>query len=798
MADFVEKISSVTPEIVFDPTPIVAGNAMSGVIVSKQTAPFTTNYAGWTYSSQVTGLPWIPAVSLPLGTRWLIRYSCSFGAGDDPSYGTPISRIRVVSDRAHYPEAIYYGWGETMGNKSYTPNAARGAHFAGWFVYTSDGTDLEFGMQATGGKTLHFDGMILIAIPISEATSDGQKLVVGEDLFFEQQVGTVNTALAWAPILSKTFTGLVGGDYLVIACGESNTLNGESSQMRLSIDGVTKKKEFRRLHADTREIYSFCNESVTNLATGDHTFLIEGGSALGPDPKYFNRFRIILLRLAVFEKVTNGAAAQEIVFSSQYPSWQTGPFLTHTPSTDEYTLVIGNSFAHRFDTEGMLMRVYDNTTATSVHEYTSMSQAVSQAPELDKWTMSSVGCELINSQRTYMQQFATQSGTNPNDAYFSDSDLIIIGLTKKTTPGTIQTMTFSDTVSMSDATGGGLTGPMIVSESISTTDSLIMTQLGGIVTVPNTHPRLYFYNNDRLTYLRGQWAANSPLAAALKARQGAAWFNWVWALKWMMTQDPADLTKALQEFDNAINWGDGTLFESYGLLYGDNCKCMCLMYDWLYDNLTPLQKQKAEDWMLQYTYDAFYGSGQYGRRTPSGNPWITWSTDGISNNYYHKYMLGAAYVALTLYHRFWPNNLPAKWAFPYGGTQDRVFEIPIKPGGTLYQDFFQWFIDRFEKAPVNTFANNDDFYGWDRLCTGGGWHEGSHYSAGPWRAISEIMNIMNRTAGVTWPFTRLPKSDLTGGVDFSTPYMSDRILYTIYQKMPGSQFIPSFGDKEGG
>lgn len=803
MAEYTFNLAEVVPTITFAETPITnAGENSLECLVSKQANPQHENLTGATfeYSSQVPGLPFLPAASLAACPLWLVFYECAFGGGPLAFGGAAIPQVEVMSNRGgiNPPNSDKtYGGGEGAGLAVRTPESSRCNWMGGAFLFAPDGTDLEFRMRTTAGppRTTFYSGMSLVALPV-DVSPHNKRLhyASGGDLYGTQLALTgdpnvvVPTGTPWASVL-ETSHNLPAGNYLVIASMQGDTVANNTIQMRFLVDGALQKAPVVRTTENNRDDVPFFYASVHAFAGGTCTLRLEGGSGLGPDNKVFRKARIWIIDLNKFERY--GAIRSDdpisLLNTDQFPTWNTDTSLHRTivpfSGAGEYILSLGSSFASRTSPSGILSRIYNTTLSNAAHEHISAAQVDSfDPPASDLNTLCNVGCELSNISTEYELQHCGSTGVNAGDVTVSIRELILVGLTKKpgAAPPTV-TLFVSDscTTSESQSTPTSGIGVTNILDTCGTADFLNMLGEAPPAGIPDVHPRLWL-TPAKLSYLRTQagYDENGNVIGAgttfwndLVSMAGVSQYTcWGLVLRYKVTQNPAHLTAALAQLNRVC---DENLngYESNGLRMGVMQRQACLYYDWLYDELTTAQRQRLRDYIMGLAYFSLNnGSGVW-------SPSVIWSRNDPTNNYFMSWHEVGVYAAVTLYHDVWPNDPAPSFAWPPGSGQNlRSWWLPLRhaqTSGPTYIDCYEYIMARLSiiAEPV-----------WNRVgpggIVGGAWHEGSWYR--PMWVMFETFRVLEETAGY---FPNMPNVNFR---DFG--------YYLLYSWMPGTRRHPELGD----
>lgn len=818
MAEYTFKLATVSPTITYAPTPVVdVGSNSLECLVSKQTSPQHENLTGGTYeySSQVPGLPWISSVDLNTAPLWLVFASASYGGGPLQFGGAAVCDIGLMSNRggANPPNSdrVYLG-GEGSGILGITPESSRSNIIAGCFLWTPDGTDLEFRMRTPTGtpRTTFYSGMSITCLPVDIAPTNNKRLHYfppGGDLFGNQMVLTgatpivVPSGTAFAPILTVNQT-LTAGNYFVVASMHGDTAVNNALQMQFLIDGTVQMVPVNRMINDVRDDIPFFYSSVHSFTAGNHLFELQGGHVSGASSKTFRSARIWMINLNNFERWSHVGEYAPLAFGNiQFPNWNTATdiqtSITPFSTSGEFLLSVGTSIVDRTLQSGSMSRILNASTGLPAHEHSAVAQVVPGGN--DVCCLANIGCELANTQTTYQLQHCGSQGLPASDIDVRCRDLTVIGLTKKpgaAPPSVSIIINDSCTSSEFQSTPTSEIGAKTVLDSCSTADFLNFVG-GSPVGIPNTHPRL-FLTPAYLTILRNQAGYDdngniigppSPdyveFLSDLNTASPSIFSLWPHVLKWKITQAPADLATARSKIATAFNTDVGFLggttsgaLQNSGLTSGRWVRQACLFYDWLYSELTPAEKTMMQEYIMGIVYATLNNSGK-GTPQVIYNPLDeTWSQNDPSNNYFANFHHNSVYAGVTLYHDVWPNNTSPSFAWPNPGSGQnvRAFWLPYKKGqagGATYTDVWQYAKDR---------TNNLALPVWDKDIpggiVGGGWHEGGWYR--PMWAVMECFRVMEMVAGYV-PTTTM--------IDFR-----DYAEYIFRSTMPRHKRQPETGD----
>jgi hypothetical protein len=298
--------------------------------------------------------------------------------------------------------------------------------------------------------------------------------------------------------------------------------------------------------------------------------------------------------------------------------------------------------------------------------------------------------------------------------------------------------------------------------------------------IPSARPRIYLVNG-RLAELRNEacYDANgNHLAGCTPTPQAARFLSfmantpqkaevWDWALLYMITGDESAATKAIQGVDDivACGWQCVAQSHSHFLTVSDYMRNVALVYDWLYDKLTPAQRKAYMDYMNMILFITW-------NETPEAlaiYDTAHWSTSNPMNNFYYRYLLATAYVALAT-----DGENPG--TFDYQGVTHTSYYLmdSDQPSGERFTDLYQ-----FLTAKMNEQM-------WPSLDTrgkGGGWFEGENYGNASKRHLMDTLLLFKQTLGI----------DLFNNP--AHPFPRQTLYYEFYSIQPGDVNLYPGGDQ---
>ncbi|HET6348978.1 MAG TPA: heparinase II/III family protein [Candidatus Krumholzibacteria bacterium] len=301
---------------------------------------------------------------------------------------------------------------------------------------------------------------------------------------------------------------------------------------------------------------------------------------------------------------------------------------------------------------------------------------------------------------------------------------------------------------------------------------------GAAASIPTTHPRIWL-NNGRLQELRAlacRDANGNPIPGCTPSAQASAFFNfmatrpgeaetWEFALLYMMTGDESAATTAIQKADATVACGWQCVAQSHKffLYVRDYMRNVALVYDWLYDKLTPQERQDYVNYMNLIIFLTWNETAE----ATSIYDTTHWMTSNPTNNFFYAYLLATAYVSLATY-----GENPG--TFTYQGVTHNCYYLMDGDGSTSYTDMFTFLMAKI----------NDQM--WPSLDTrgkGGGWFEGENYGRASKRHLFETLLMLKQTAGL----------DLFN--DPAHPFPRQAFYYELYSIQPGDGVYYPGGDQ---
>ncbi len=298
-----------------------------------------------------------------------------------------------------------------------------------------------------------------------------------------------------------------------------------------------------------------------------------------------------------------------------------------------------------------------------------------------------------------------------------------------------------------------------------------------------THPR-FFMNPQRVAELRAaacrdengnfipgctptpQWQRFTDWMDICIANPADCYLTneWHYALRYLITKEQnfADRAISMLEAEIADGLGDHGSDErrGYYLYARDFVRDAAAVYDWLYDILTPAQRESFIDYMNRIVQE-IYVEDEY------DNPFFShdrWATDDEGNNYYYAFLLAAAYTAVATYGE---ND----FTVPLNG-QDLPLELYFRKTNTIYDDILEFVYARYDQEAIPDWiiARED----------GGGWHEGEAYGI----------------AGKHRMFQAFALLKLAGGRDYfeELDFPRESVHYLLHDVVPGNYGFDPGGD----
>lgn len=298
--------------------------------------------------------------------------------------------------------------------------------------------------------------------------------------------------------------------------------------------------------------------------------------------------------------------------------------------------------------------------------------------------------------------------------------------------------------------------------------------------IPSAHPRIYLING-RLEELRRLACFDSngnPIPGCTQSRQAQKFISflankpgqaqvWNWALLYMITGDESAATRAIQGADQlvACGWQCVAQSHSHFLYVHDYMRSVALVYDWLYDRLTPQQRHDYISYMNMIMFLTWNATPEALQIYDTAH----WMTSNPMNNFYYAYLLGTAYVALAT-----DGENPG--TFDYQGVTHTCYWLmdSDQPNGEKYTDLYEFLQAKMTKQM------------WPKLDTrgkGGGWFEGENYGNASKRHLCDTLLLLKQTTGQD------------GFNDPAHPFPRQALYYEFYSIQPGDAVLYPGGDQ---
>jgi hypothetical protein len=243
---------------------------------------------------------------------------------------------------------------------------------AGFAIVTGTGnsnSDIEFAWSTTEAaefKYAYLNYPNIIAIPLNDLTEN-------TDYWAYEQISDagdgVTTQIPWQDLTSIDLTGIDAGDYLVLASTEFKCAqSGNVAQVRLQIDGVTQGGEFNQKRTGSQlDNMGAAYARLHTLAAGNHTVTWQGGSHTGNLNKYFHRFKLIIIKAAMWNQMVSVSDDSESSTIFAYPSGAILEQQAITLGTSGYVVGISN------------MRMWKDGVGASGHQLSKSGGAAQSA-----------------------------------------------------------------------------------------------------------------------------------------------------------------------------------------------------------------------------------------------------------------------------------------------------------------------------------------------------------------------------------------------------------------------------------
>jgi hypothetical protein len=308
-------------------------------------------------------------------------------------------------------------------------------------------------------------------------------------------------------------------------------------------------------------------------------------------------------------------------------------------------------------------------------------------------------------------------------------------------------------------------GPAATVIAGNTTDSppitLTVNNGSSTVDIRQNRPRLYL-TDERMALLRSKCCLdeNGNVIAGCTPTDDWTEFKelidrgisyptqaWHWALIYMMNHDPSYAQEAINQTMDAIINAPRDGFNKNYLNANDVIRRVTLVYDWLYDLLTPQQRATMRDYVNMLLTEIW---NPFDNET---NTWSGWGINNPGNNFYYEFILCTTLAGI---------------AFAYDNPNPPT--LPFN--GTDYTDILEFLDAKLNQQAIPEWLN---LHG-----RGGGWHEGSHYMLTALRKFYEALLVL-RDAGGTDYFTTLN-------------FPRENTLFQIYIIQPGRKVVSPGGD----
>lgn len=241
---------------------------------------------------------------------------------------------------------------------------------------------------------------------------------------------------------------------------------------------------------------------------------------------------------------------------------------------------------------------------------------------------------------------------------------------------------------------------------------------------------------------------------------------WQFALAYIITGDVSYANTAMSECDQmvACDYSCIAAANNKFLYVRDFMRNVCLVYDWLYDLLSPSQKNAYINYMNKMIFITWNDNAEANGIFDTG----AWATSNPNQNYYYNYLLATVYVALATH-----DENPG--TFVHNGSTHTVYLLMngLDQSDGIYYDMLDFFYAKL---------NEEAFPSMDTHGFGGGWPEGENYGRAMKRHIAEAFLMLQQTAGVDY-FN-----------DPQHPFLRDAVRYQLHTVQPMGRLLYPGGD----
>ncbi len=301
---------------------------------------------------------------------------------------------------------------------------------------------------------------------------------------------------------------------------------------------------------------------------------------------------------------------------------------------------------------------------------------------------------------------------------------------------------------------------------------------GGGGGIPAGHPRLWLLSG-RLAELRGYACydnAGNRIPNCTPTAFASAFFQfvdtstkaepWHYALAYMISGRQSYATQAISEATTMVNcdWTCVANAHKHFLYVRDYMRSVCLVYDWLYDQLTPQQRASYVNYMNKLMYLTWNDTAQANAIYDTSD----WSTGNGKNNFFYNYLLAATYVGLATY-----GENPRTFVHN-GTTYAATYRLQSRNANSVvYDDLYDLVLAKLSEQAFPVL---------DTIGAGGGWIEGENYGRASKRHLFEAYVLLAQTAGVDY------------FKDPAHPFAREAVRYQLYTTQPGGRILYSGGD----
>lgn len=806
------------------------------------------------YSSNL-GMAHFAAGLLESGRKFLLLYSISYGLNNiSGDLDTSAQAWCMQGNDVAAGRRWGYGRSHAHMQSVAVPEHMRGGHLSGFSVFTSNGETVQFVMRSPSGAaggtandhTAFFGGMNLVAVDISS-------LVQNTDYWEALPAPTIDEVTQHTAIqhlisgseaigdpfdvLNLQYTVPEDGLYLILAVmsgGSSVSGSTVKASLRERFNGTPTnvwEQTLRITNNNEHKTFMWQQRRGYNEGTViDITVRGEMSSGSSGHVRRYYQPRIFIFRLNAFEShVADDASTFDVPVTATHNSYQEIASATFTPAQAEHALILGQAIVYRTTQGSEVMRITDGFDQSRIHEFCGYGNRGNT--NADRQSMFCFGAPLVNFPHTYSLEVAGQPA-GVGGPFVTQPRFVVIGLSPAgpITPG-------SDNIDIDDAPPPGSKGSydiltiqklpggfprtgLVLDDEIplggeGSSDELAMSVTPAAqFSIPVHHPRMWLLPS-RLAYLRSR-VGEAEWDYYTDDTPSSMQYSWHLVMKWKMTQNPADLTAAINRY-----FGSGGLMSlnlytlTYDVDFRNYMRSMCLAYDWFWhdpvgnaapvDALTPTQRAILKNAILCTLYAKLNPSGGSlpGALGEYEGENSNWAVSNIWNNHFFAMMLGATVAGIALEYESYPTfklknalvvrdsegNVISITRYPASqwldaGVSTYQFQIPFDNGGdedvtplggaiVFYGNIFNWVKARMEVMMLPEY---------DTGLAGGWTDEGTNYGRQPSvNCMLEMASLMRFSAGLDYIN--------------SHPFFMDHGYFHIHAQPPGNKLLVNLGDQ---